>query len=201
MTIELNNVSSGYSTGVINDNFQKLEAYINNNVLRRDGVGSSEANQMNVPLDMNSQPILNFSFDAGEENLLDIETGDLRYVNVTGDTMTGPLHVREPVMDDEPVRKIDIEGIEADYQASDANLQAQISGGAPLEASAFSPISWHKQTIDNSVNIPNNQNAWSFGPTLTISENRTVTIGDGSFWTVAEGSGDTLTVSYDGGEL
>src|SRR5690554_5034391 len=45
-------------------------------------------------------------------------------------------------------------------QDADANLQDQISGGTPLEASAFSEISWHGQTIENSVTIPDNVNAW-----------------------------------------
>lgn len=69
----------------------------------------------------------------------------------------------------------------------DANLQAQISGGQPLEASAFSPISWHGQVIQNSVIIPDNVNAWSFGPEMTIAEGQSVTIGTGSHWTIANG--------------
>lgn len=72
-------------------------------------------------------------------------------------------------------------------QEADANLQDQISGGAPLESSAFSPISWHGQTIQNSVNIPANVNAWSFGPTMTIAPGQSVTIGENSFWTIANG--------------
>lgn len=72
-------------------------------------------------------------------------------------------------------------------QAADAALQAQISGGAPLQASAFSPISWHAQRITNSVNIPANVNAWSFGPTLEIAEGVTVEVGAGSFYTIADG--------------
>lgn len=71
--------------------------------------------------------------------------------------------------------------------AADANLQSQISGGAPLEASAFSPISWHDQVIENSVTIPANKNAWSFGPTMTIAPGQTVTVSDGSFYTIANG--------------
>lgn len=71
--------------------------------------------------------------------------------------------------------------------AGDANLQAQISGGQPLEASAFSPISWHGKTIQNSVTIPDNVNAWSFGPEMTIAAGQSVTIGTGSHWTIANG--------------
>ena len=71
--------------------------------------------------------------------------------------------------------------------AGDANLQAQISGGQPLEASAFSPISWHGQVIQNSIAIPANVNAWSFGPEMTIAAGQSVTIGAGSHWTIANG--------------
>ena len=72
-------------------------------------------------------------------------------------------------------------------QAADAHLQAQISAAEPLEASAFSPISWHDQSIENSVTIPPNKNAWSFGPSMTIAEGQAVTVGAGSFWTIANG--------------
>lgn len=70
-------------------------------------------------------------------------------------------------------------------QEADVNLQAQISSAAPLEASAFSPISWHKQVVQNSVDIPPNQNAWSFGPTMTIAAGQSVTVGEDSHWTIA----------------
>lgn len=72
-------------------------------------------------------------------------------------------------------------------QDADANLQSQISGGDPLEASAFSPISWHGQSIENSVTIPDNVNAWSFGPAMVITGGQQVTVGEGSFWTIANG--------------
>ncbi len=77
---------------------------------------------------------------------------------------------------------------EASARASaDANLQAQLTGNVPLEASAFSPISWHVQTLLNSVVIPDYVNAWSYGPTLTIAPGQTITIGFGSAWTIAAG--------------
>jgi hypothetical protein len=69
----------------------------------------------------------------------------------------------------------------------DANLQAQISGSVPLEASAFSPISWHEQVVGNSVTIPPGKNAWSFGPFMSVNPGSTVMIGEGSFWTIANG--------------
>ncbi|MCS3423448.1 hypothetical protein M2403_002049 [Rahnella sp. BIGb0603] len=87
-------------------------------------------------------------------------------------------------------------------QNADANIQEQLIGNVPLEASAFSPISWHKQTIDNSVEIPDNMNAWSFGPTMTISSGQSVTIPENSYWTIADGqlvSASGTNVDY--GEL
>jgi hypothetical protein len=69
MSIELNNIASGYSTPLINDNFQKLEEELNQNVLRRDGLEPGEANEMRVPLDMNSHPILNAITDPDNPRL------------------------------------------------------------------------------------------------------------------------------------
>lgn len=59
MTIELNPITSGYSTGLINANFQTVEEVLNNQMLKRDGLEVGEANEMHVPLDMNSYDILN----------------------------------------------------------------------------------------------------------------------------------------------
>lgn len=59
MAIELENVASGYSTGIINDNFQRIEEYVNENLLNRDGLEEGEANQLETPLDTNSNSIYN----------------------------------------------------------------------------------------------------------------------------------------------
>lgn len=86
--------------------------------------------------------------------------------------------------------------------AADAHIQEQLTGNVPLEASAFSVISWHKQTVDNSVTIPENMNAWSFGPEITISPGQKVTIPENSYWTIANGqqvSNSGANVDY--GEL
>ncbi len=69
----------------------------------------------------------------------------------------------------------------------DASLQRQLGGTVPLESSAFSPISWHKQRIENSIDIPDDVNAWSFGEQMEIAEGQQVNIGDGSSWTIADG--------------
>ena len=56
-------------------------------------------------------------------------------------------------------------------------------GGFPQQG----PISWHPQTIEHSVTIPENKNAWSFGPVIEIAEGQAVTVPVSSFWTVANG--------------
>lgn len=199
MTIELNNISSGYSTGLINENFQTLEDYINLYVLNRDGVSPGQANQMEADLDMNGFAILNADIDLSDPgSLITIGEADSRYINISGDSMVGGLDVRLPVEDTEPARKdqLDIERIEridgdnavsAGYQTADANLQDQLTGNTPLEASAFSEISWHGQVVENSVTIPDNKNAWSFGPVMSVAAGQAVTIGSNSFWTIANG--------------
>lgn len=58
MAIILNGTGSGFNRSVINDNFQKIEDELNNNVLRRE-VFANEVNSMRTDLDMNSQRILN----------------------------------------------------------------------------------------------------------------------------------------------
>ena len=103
----------------------------------------------------------------------------------------------------EKAERITADIAEANARAQgDANLQAQLIGNVPLEASAFSPISWHAQSIDNSINIPTNVNAWSFGPVITISAGQQVTIPTSSYWTIANGQQVSSTgANVDYGEL
>ena len=108
----------------------------------------------------------------------------------------------EQIAEEEAARKAaDI--AEADARAAaDANLQDQLTGNVPLEASAFSVISWHKQAVDNSVTIPDNMNAWSFGPEITISSGQQVTIPENSYWTIASGQQvNNSGTNVDYGEL
>jgi len=144
---------------------------------------------------MNGNSILNANTDLTNSNsLITVGGADERYVNVTGDTLQGlldmagnALYVRKAVAGNEPARKDELDTTISNYQSADANLQTQISGGAPLEASAFSPISWHDQVVENSVTIPENKNAWSFGPTMSVAPGQSVTVSNGSFWTIANG--------------
>jgi hypothetical protein len=77
MTIELDPIASGYSTTKINANFIKVEAEFNTNVLRRNGLAVGEANQMAVPLDMNSNDILNV-------NNLDVQGFSIQNQSING---------------------------------------------------------------------------------------------------------------------
>lgn len=190
--IVLNPITSGYNVSRINGNFERIEEAINEEMLHT--VGGN--NTMLQALDMNGNAILNLATDPDNpDSMITVGEADLRYYNVEGDLLTGPMDVNGqsisnlamPTLPHQPVRKDQLDTEAAARADADSNLQAQISGGAPLEASAFSPISWHDQSIDNSVTIPDNKNAWSFGPTMTISPGQVVTIGAGSFWTIANG--------------
>lgn len=80
------------------------------------------------------------------------------------------------------------DAIRDDFTAADASLQAQINGTNPPMGSEFSLVMWHDQVITNSITIPPNKNAWSFGPTITLAPGVVVEVGEGSFWTVANGA-------------
>lgn len=195
MSVTLQTVSSGYNLSAINDNFQSLQAALNNNILWRTGSVAGEA-KMSRDLDMDGNSILNIGVDLeNPESLLTLEAADLRYYNIVGDVLEGPLdagayrltNLGTPVASSDAARKGELDSEALYRQNADANLQAQISETDPLMASAFSEISWHGQEIENSVTIPDNKNAWSFGPQITIEPGQLVTIGNNSTWTIANG--------------
>lgn len=207
MSLTLNDISSGYSTGAINTNFQKLEQYINESLLNRDNLTSGEPNQMENALDMNGNPILNVGSDPfNPEALLTVGTANGLFVNVSGDTMQGslnmdayPIFVRIPQGPTEPVRKDVLDSEIVNRQAADASLQNQIVEAAPIAAAERPIIQWHAQQIDNSATIPEDVNAFTVGPTFRIAVGQTVTVGDGSFWTILNGaeSGNLVTATVD----
>lgn len=186
-------ITSGYQLSKINDNFDKIEEVINNDVVHNIGGNAT----MHQNLDMNGFALLNVAADPTDpDSLLTIGEGDERYYNITGDTLEGPMNVglntltglKAPVGPTEAVRKQDLDSeIEARVEA-DESLQDQLMGVNPPMGSAFSQISWHDQIITNSIVIPNNKNAWSFGPTMTIAVGQVVTIPVNSFWTIANGA-------------
>lgn len=201
--VVLDPITSGYNLTKVNANFVKIEAAINEDLLNLSGGNNS----MQQDLDMNGHSFLNLVANPNDPgSILTVEVADTLYYNVVGDTLTGPMNVNGqvisnlpvPTVASQPVRKdqFDVEqaariardaAITTAYQSSDASLQAQITAAASFTASQFSTVSWHAQTVTNSLTIPANQNAWSFGPVLTIGAGVTVTIGSGSFWTIANG--------------
>ena len=204
--ITLSNVASGYNRQSINTNFEEIETALEDKVLYRDNP-TGEPNQMEQDIDMNGNSLLNYGTNLSDDSsLISVGDADTRYVNADGDSMSGNLD-----MDSNKLTNLTAgsdSGDSVNYQqlaaeqnariaadtseqnareAADASLQSQISGSTTLEASAFSEISYHGQTVENSVTIPDNKNAWSFGPTMSIAALQTVTVGTGSFWTIANG--------------
>lgn len=214
MSIVLTTVSSGYNLSAINSNFQALQEALNSSILWRTGNVAGET-LMTRDIDMNGHTLLNLASDPNNPgSILTVEVADARYYNVSGDTLEGDMNAGQHQIKNlakgssqyDAVRKKELDDEEAARQGADANIQEQLTGNVPLEASAFSEISWHSQEILNSVNIPANKNAWSFGPQMEIEQGQAVTIGEGSSWTVASGRvvenedlhaliADTLTTS------
>lgn len=90
MSIELDDVASGYNLSVINSNFQKVEDYVNDNLLHRNRAVAGEG-KMGRDLDMDGNRILNADIDgssitndrsvrvpASEGNIPPLPTADLR---------------------------------------------------------------------------------------------------------------------------
>lgn len=190
--IVLTPITSGYNLSKINANFVKVQDVINNEVIHSTGGN----NVMHQDLDMNDFSLINLGTDVDNpDSVLTVAEGDLRYYNVTGDTLTGPMDAGGQVVANLPVatastqavRKSQLDDESLARIAADTALAAQIGGATPV-GSQFSPVSWHSQVITNSVAIPAGMNGWSFGPLLSIAPGQTVTIGSGSFWTIAEGT-------------
>ena len=204
--ITLSNVASGYNRQSINTNFEEIETALEDKVLYRDNP-TGEPNQMEQDIDMNGNSLLNYGTNlTNTSSLISVGDADTRYVNSDGDSMSGNLDMGSNKLTDLPAGSesgdsVNYQQLAAEQnareaadtseqsarEAADASLQSQISGSTTLEASAFSEISYHGQTVENSVTIPDNKNAWSFGPTMSIAALQTVTVGTGSFWTIANG--------------
>jgi len=61
MSLELETVASGYNLDKIQSNFDKIEYFLNNMVLKREIVEGEEQNEMRTHLDMNQNMIVNTS--------------------------------------------------------------------------------------------------------------------------------------------
>jgi len=195
-------ITSGYQLSKFNDNFDTIANVINTEMVHTTGGN----NTMQQDLDLNGFDLLNVNIDPTDPgSLLTVAAADVRYYNITGDTLEGPFDAGNNVMTGLPeaqnptdaVRKQELDSEIGSRVVADENLQDQINGITPPMGSAFSIISWHDQVILNSIVIPPNKNAWSFGPSLSIDVGQVVEIPVGSFWTVANGAtagSGTLTV-------
>lgn len=191
--IVLTPITSGYNLSKINGNFSEVENAINNDVVHVQGGN----NTMYQDLDMNGNALLNLGADPNNpDSILTVAAADARYYNITGDVLEGPMNadgeninnLPVPTLAHQPIRK-DMLDAEIDARVdADVSLQDQLNGTSPPMGSAFSEISWHGQSITNSLTIPDDVNAWSFGPTMTINAGQVVTVGTNSFWTIANGA-------------
>ena len=215
--ITLSNVASGYNRQSINTNFEEIETALEDKVLYRDNpTGEPNQMEQDIDMNGNSLLNYDTDL-TNTSSLISVGDADTRYVNADGDSMSGNLDMGSNKLTDLPAGSesgdsVNYQQLAAEQNAriaadtseqnaresadiaeqnsrasADASLQSQISGSTTLEASAFSEISYHGQTVENSVTIPDNKNAWSFGPTMSIAALQTVTVGTGSFWTIANG--------------
>ena len=215
--ITLSNVASGYNRQNINTNFEEIETALEDKVLYRDNpTGEPNQMEQDIDMNGNSLLNYGTNL-AENASLISVGDADTRYVNADGDSMSGNLDMGSNKLTDLPAGSASGDSVnyqqlaaeqnariaadasernareaadtaeQSAREAADASLQSQISGSTTLEASAFSEISYHGQTVENSVTIPDNKNAWSFGPTMSIAALQTVTVGTGSFWTIANG--------------
>ena len=215
--ITLSNVASGYNRQSINTNFEEIETALEDKVLYRDNpTGEPNQMEQDIDMNGNSLLNYGTNL-ADDTSLITVGAADTRYVNADGDSMSGNLDMGSNKLTNLPAGSdsgdsVNYQQLAAEQNAriaadtseqnariaadtaeqnsrtsADASLQSQISGSTTLEASAFSEISYHGQTVENSVTIPDNKNAWSFGPTMSIAALQTVTVGTGSFWTIANG--------------
>lgn len=87
--IVLNHVTHAQSVTTINENFDKIENAINNDVLHLAGGN----NTMLQELDMNGNKITNMFTDVNDpDSFLTVGAADARYYNVAGDTLTGTMN-------------------------------------------------------------------------------------------------------------
>lgn len=192
MSITLTTISSGYNLSAINDNFQSLQTALNNNILWRTGATAGEA-KMSRDLDMDGHLILNLGVDVNNpDSLLTVEAADLRYYNVSGDTLEGTLNaggnkltnVGAPSSPSDASRKQDLDNETSYRQSADASLQQQIAEAAPIASAERPVVQWHGQTLLNSVTVPDNQNAFSIGPQIAIAPGQSVVLGQNSYWNI-----------------
>ena len=83
-------VTGSSNISAMNNNFVKIQNAINNDAVNLTGGN----NVMGQDLDMNGHSLLNLG-STGPDALLTQATGDLRYYNVSGDTLAGPMNAND----------------------------------------------------------------------------------------------------------
>jgi hypothetical protein len=123
--VVLDTVTGGYALSVINDNFQKVEDALNNQVLYRDNV-TGEPNAMSDDLDMNSKRIYNLPTPA-----LASEAARLQDVQnaVTGAKAANLVTVA-------PAGTLGSTNVQAALQELDGDLQAHINDTSAAHSSS-----------------------------------------------------------------
>lgn len=91
--IDLDPITSGYNLSKINNNFQKIEDALNEEVLYRKGY-LGEPNEMQTNLDMNGKQILNVTTGTSDGSLVTkgyVDQGLALKFDKSGGTMSGPV--------------------------------------------------------------------------------------------------------------
>lgn len=158
-------------------------------------------------LGVNGNLNLSGNSTASGSSVLTRSQNDTRYLRKLNDAaqslrVLGRMAVRDAQSPDEAASYGQLVAAAEGLTNQIAAIQDQLSDTSPLAASAFSPISWHAQTIDTSITIPPNSNAWSFGPDVTVQPGVVVTLSEGSFYTVANGEASSVEITgFDEGEI
>lgn len=146
------------ATNSINENFQALEDYVNNNVLSRDtGV---EVNTMQNELDMNGQSILNVADINGED---------------VGDLATGATASAASAAASAALAAADAVSTAADAAATAADV---VSTNADVVSTAADVVSVNNAlaTVDNIIDYAEANSSSSYTPDMGASANFHITL-------------------------
>lgn len=156
MPINLPEVTSGYNLSLINNNFQTIESKWDEKL---DRLESSQGNQMEQDLDMNSNHILNVTVDLADDGSLVnkgyVDQQDNLRVLKAGDTMTGQLNTIDPVSNSNAANKGYVDGQLSAIQGVEGIIPQtaprQVGDGVTVEFN--SPVSSQRPNNSFDVNI------------------------------------------------
>lgn len=151
-------------------------------------------------LDEKEQEILTFLSEAGVDvqTLITEKGAELDALKADKETLLNSLlELKEEEFNET------LDGFEGEWDSALSELR-EAAGNLVEEGADTLPIRWHSQTVSANTNIPANMNAWSVGPVVTIAAGTTVSVGEGSFWTIVNGQATpsiAVPDDYDEGEL